>query len=1307
MSGEYRFTKSAAYTCGFMTLKYQGTHRCIMIVLSIALCRLCAFAATVTVNDFGDHQVLQRSIGGTSATVSVGGAYVGSEVDHIQARVVKFTDGSTVVDWQTIASGLSGGTYGGTIVVPQGGWYRIAVSGRDASGTEVCQAIGAHRWGVGINVLCIGQSNMVGNGGIRSGYTTVTTDLAGLYSNSNGWKKLSDPYDSGGVSSEVDYDSWYGASMIPSFANSLANAFPTIPIGIVPAAKGGTPLHGTADTCWIRRDPANHANPSNLYGNSIANARAVGGVELIIMHQGETDATNNASEAQYESDFDTLIARYRQDLYSTIPLFFCQLGRSFTDTVSKHRTDTTMQRIRNAQHDLDDPAGKVYLSALCIDLPVATNDDHYTKPGHDTIGGRLGNAVNFYYGVQTGNPPYYRGPEITSASFADSNRKIIDVTIAHRGGNDFTPSTGITGFQVTNDGDTMTISSAVRQNASTIRLTLSKAITGSAAVRYLVGKHPNVAGAVHDNTPLHLPLEPTTAAIIVPHINTLSITIVSGGTVTKNPDRAFYIDGSTVRLTAAPQTGYHFAGWSGDLTGANSDTTIVLTSNRNITATFTIPKYSLTLTSTNGTVAKVPSQTLYDSNTVVQLTATPAAGYTFTGWSGDASGSTNPINVTMSGNKSITANFTIKQYSLTLTSTNGTVTKSPSQSLYDSNTVVQLTASQAPGYTFTGWSGDASGSTNPLNVTMNGNKSITANFTITPITQFSLTLTSTNGTVAKVPSQTLYDSNTVVQLTATPATGYTFTGWSGDASGSTNPLNVTMNGNKNITASFTITPITQFSLTLTSTNGTIAKVPSQTLYDSNTVVQLTATPATGYTFSGWSGDASGSTNPLNVTMSGNKTITTSFTINQCSITLTSTNGTVTKNPNQPAYPYGSSVRLTAAPQTGFHFGGWSGDLTGVTADTTIILTANRSIIATFSADSYTLSIMVVGIGTVTKNPDQPAYPYGSSVRLTAAPQTGCRFAGWSGDLSDTTNPIQIMMNGTKNVTANFAVSAPPRPTLRSPLDGANGLPLSLSLLWNKTALAQTYHVQVSNSSAFAGIFKEDSSLTDTSYSPSSLTNNTRYFWHVRTKNAGGVSDWSLPWSFSTIVATPAAVIPIAPARGDTIGTDSVNLVWHKTDSTVMRYWLEIGIDSTMTGAKIDSLSGDTATMMKSLINKRTYWWRVRANNAAGWGAFSEKQYFSVNIPSVEVLTKNYQLLLHSLCLRRSDRMIGYSLPQESHVSMRMYDIHGKLILSLVNSRQPPGYYTVSFDRQSLPVGNYILQFKAGTFEVRRKLTIVQ
>jgi uncharacterized repeat protein (TIGR02543 family) len=56
-------------------------------------------------------------------------------------------------------------------------------------------------------------------------------------------------------------------------------------------------------------------------------------------------------------------------------------------------------------------------------------------------------------------------------------------------------------------------------------------------------------------------------------------------------------------------------------------------------------------------VTKDPDQASYPEGSTVTLTATPASGWIFSGWSGDASGSTNPLQVTMDGNKTITANF--------------------------------------------------------------------------------------------------------------------------------------------------------------------------------------------------------------------------------------------------------------------------------------------------------------------------------------------------------------------------------------------------------------------------------------------------------------------------------------------------------------------------------------------------------------------------------------------------------------------------------------------------------------------------
>jgi uncharacterized repeat protein (TIGR02543 family) len=151
----------------------------------------------------------------------------------------------------------------------------------------------------------------------------------------------------------------------------------------------------------------------------------------------------------------------------------------------------------------------------------------------------------------------------------------------------------------------------------------------------------------------------------------------------------------------------------------------------------------------------------------------------------------------------LVANFATITYSLTTNATNGVAAANPAQAAYNSGSSVQLTATPNTGYVFTGWSGDASGSANPLTVVMNGNKNITANFAATA---FTLNVTAVNGTVAKNPNSATYNSGSVVQLTATPNTGYAFTGWSGDATGNTNPLNVTMNANKNITASFTLTP---------------------------------------------------------------------------------------------------------------------------------------------------------------------------------------------------------------------------------------------------------------------------------------------------------------------------------------------------------------------------------------------------------------------------------------------------------------------------------------------------------------------
>jgi hypothetical protein len=203
----------------------------------------------------------------------------------------------------------------------------------------------------------------------------------------------------------------------------------------------------------------------------------------------------------------------------------------------------------------------------------------------------------------------------------------------------------------------------------------------------------------------------------------------------------------------------------------------------------------------------------------------------------------------------------------------------PSSGVQQRGSVVPLSATPAGGWAFSSWTGDASGSNPSTQVTMDGNKKVTATFIQIPPNQHALTVnTSGQGTVTLDPSGGVYDEGTTVTLTANPASGWEFSGWSGSLSGSTNPTTLAMDADKNVTATFTQIPLTQHALTVnTSGQGSVTLNPSGGVYDEGTTVTLTANPASGWEFSGWSGALTGSTNPATLAMDADKSVTAAFT----------------------------------------------------------------------------------------------------------------------------------------------------------------------------------------------------------------------------------------------------------------------------------------------------------------------------------------------------------------------------------------------------------------------------------------------
>jgi hypothetical protein len=143
---------------------------------------------------------------------------------------------------------------------------------------------------------------------------------------------------------------------------------------------------------------------------------------------------------------------------------------------------------------------------------------------------------------------------------------------------------------------------------------------------------------------------------------TLSTTVAGSGQVLVYPPVALYPYGSVARLTGVPQPGNVFGIWGNAASGNTNPLNFAVTSaNPTVSSLFvSTPPGNSALTvliSGNGQVDAIPRANYYATGQPVTLTATAAFGESFLGWSGDAGGTQNPLTITMSQDRMITARF--------------------------------------------------------------------------------------------------------------------------------------------------------------------------------------------------------------------------------------------------------------------------------------------------------------------------------------------------------------------------------------------------------------------------------------------------------------------------------------------------------------------------------------------------------------------------------------------------------------------------------------------------------------------------
>jgi len=356
---------------------------------------------------------------------------------------------------------------------------------------------------------------------------------------------------------------------------------------------------------------------------------------------------------------------------------------------------------------------------------------------------------------------------------------------------------------------------------------------------------------------------------------TVAVSPAGGGTTTPAVGVHTYAAGTVVEVTATAATGYTFESWSGACTGTGT-CSVTMDADKTVTANFVYGFYDLTLAVTPigaGTTSPPVGTYTYPAGTVVDITATAAAGYSFDSWSGACTG-TGTCSVTMDADKTVTANFTGISYDLTVAvdpAGGGTTDPAVGVHAYAAGVVVDVTATPAAGYVFDYWSGACTGS-GACSVTMDADKTVTAHFQNTYQLTMAVDPIGSGMTNPAVGVHT-YIAGTVVNVTATPAAGYVFDHWSGACSG-TGACSVTMDADKTVTAHFQLT----YQLTIAVDpvgSGTTDPAVGVHAYAAGTVVNVTATPVAGYVFDHWSGACTG-TGACSVTMDANKAVTAHF-----------------------------------------------------------------------------------------------------------------------------------------------------------------------------------------------------------------------------------------------------------------------------------------------------------------------------------------------------------------------------------------------------------------------------------------------
>jgi len=372
---------------------------------------------------------------------------------------------------------------------------------------------------------------------------------------------------------------------------------------------------------------------------------------------------------------------------------------------------------------------------------------------------------------------------------------------------------------------------------------------------------------------------------------TLTTIVFGQGTVDKTPDNATYSYGDVVQLTAYPEQGWNFTGWSGDLSGSVNPAIIIIEKSKTVGATFDASKYTITATAGDGGSISPSGIVIVNHGEDKTFTITPNEGYIIGDLIVDGQ-SVGPDNSYTFND--VSEEHTIHAIFCLVTPTTYMVTfnvKDNQGSIQDARIAFNGESKNTDSLGMAVFSGVPSGNATYTvskegyndakdNLNVDGDKTVDV-FLVQKTYMLTINLVG-QGIVTKNPDKATYSHGEVIQLTAYPEQGWNFTGWSGEILSSENPVNITINEDKSVTAIFETIP--QYTLTIEKTgNGKVTADPAPNesgKYITGTEVTLTAAANAGWQFVKWVVGEEEKVDPtIKVTMDADRSVVANFEMN--------------------------------------------------------------------------------------------------------------------------------------------------------------------------------------------------------------------------------------------------------------------------------------------------------------------------------------------------------------------------------------------------------------------------------------------